>query len=182
VTSGGQAPRGPRRDPERGDLIGGHRIERPIGAGAMGTVWLAEHVTLGRRVALKILAHGLADDPSFQERFMREARLAARLEHPNVVAVYDAGTDPAGLWLSMRYVEGEDLRRRLRRLAAARGVAPGAAAGPRSLSSSPFRRPSADGRRNGLDDSVRGPATVPRATPRASASRCSRRRRSSPST
>jgi serine/threonine-protein kinase len=86
----------------------------------MGTVWLAEHVTLGRRVALKILAHGLADDPSFQDRFMREARLAARLDHPNVVPVYDAGADPAGLWLSMRYVEGEDLRRRLDRLARSR--------------------------------------------------------------
>lgn len=104
-----------------GALVGGHRVERELGRGAMGTVWLAEHVTLGRRVALKVLAHGLADDPSFQDRFMREARLAARLDHPNVVPVYDAGTDPAGLWLSMRYVAGEDLRRRLNRVAAARG-------------------------------------------------------------
>ncbi|WP_022930059.1 serine/threonine-protein kinase [Patulibacter americanus] len=104
-----------------GALVGGHRVERELGRGAMGTVWLAEHVTLGRRVALKVLAHGLADDPSFQDRFMREARLAARLDHPNVVPVYDAGTDPAGLWLSMRYVEGEDLRRRLNRVAAAHG-------------------------------------------------------------
>ncbi|MDO9408753.1 serine/threonine-protein kinase, partial [Patulibacter sp.] len=114
----------------------------------MGTVWLAEHVTLGRRVALKILADGLAHDPSFQDRFTREARLAARLDHPNVVTVYDAGTDPAGLWLSMRYVEGEDLRKRLNRVAAATGGAPGSAgsrssaAGPPTLSPSPFRRPS----------------------------------------
>nr|WP_282599929.1 serine/threonine protein kinase [Patulibacter sp. SYSU D01012] len=88
---------------------------RQLGQGAMGTVWLAEHVTLGRQVALKLLQHGLADDPSFRDRFEREARLAARLDHPNVVPVYDAGTDPAGLWLTMRYVEGEDLRRRLTR-------------------------------------------------------------------
>lgn len=133
-----------RRDPVRGDLIGGHRIERPLGAGAMGTVWLAEHVTLGRRVALKILADGLAHDVSFQDRFMREARLAARLDHPNVVTVYDAGTDPAGLWLSMQYVRGEDLRRRLNRVAAAAGKRPArpADAPAPGRSSSPFKRPS----------------------------------------
>lgn len=134
------------RDPRPGDLVGGHRIERPLGAGAMGTVWLAEHVTLGRRVALKILAHGLADDPSFQDRFMREARLAARLDHPNVVAVYDAGTDDAGLWLSMRFVEGEDLRKRLNRVAAAAGDGPAPARdatgpGRPAPSSTAFRRP-----------------------------------------
>ncbi|CAB4907512.1 unannotated protein [freshwater metagenome] len=149
MTADGSAPRDPRGArpvPARGDLIGGHRIERPLGAGAMGTVWLAEHVTLGRRVALKILADGLAHDESFQERFTREARLAARLDHPNVVTVYDAGSDPAGLWLSMRYVEGEDLRKRLNRVAAATGRAPSgpdaSAAGPPTLSPSPFRRPS----------------------------------------
>ena len=143
-------PDGRRRaDPAPGDLIGGHRIERPLGAGAMGTVWLAEHVTLGRRVALKILADGLAHDASFQDRFMREARLAARLDHPNVVTVFDAGTDPAGLWLSMQYVPGEDLRRRLNRVAAAAGKPPGRSGEPTlpgerpSLSPSPFRRPAA---------------------------------------
>ncbi|WP_026910230.1 serine/threonine-protein kinase [Patulibacter minatonensis] len=143
-----------RREPQPGDLIGGHRIERRLGAGAMGTVWLAEHVTLGRRVALKILAHGLAHDASFQDRFMREARLAARLDHPNVVAVYDAGTDDAGLWLSMRYVEGEDLRRRLNRVAAVSGQGPasraGAPASRPSQSPTAFRRPEAtDGGRTG---------------------------------
>ncbi|MEV4423432.1 protein kinase, partial [Patulibacter sp. NPDC049589] len=132
---------GGRAEPQPGDLIGGHRIERRLGAGAMGTVWLAEHVTLGRRVALKILAHGLAHDPTFQDRFMREARLAARLDHPNVVAVYDAGTDDAGLWLSMRYVEGEDLRRRLNRVAAAAGSAGEAPPSRPAASPSAFRRP-----------------------------------------
>lgn len=81
----------------------------------MGAVFLAEHTTLGRRVALKLLSLELAGDPSFRERFEREARLAARLDHPNVVAVYDAGSGPSGLWLAMRYVAGEDLRQRLRR-------------------------------------------------------------------
>ncbi|WP_320673276.1 serine/threonine-protein kinase, partial [Patulibacter defluvii] len=101
--------------PGPGDQIDDYRIERRLGSGGMGSVFLAEHTTLGRQVALKLLAVDLADDPSFRERFEREARLAARLDHPNVVAVYDAGSDDAGLWLAMRYVAGEDLRQRLRR-------------------------------------------------------------------
>ncbi len=102
--------------PDVPDQIAAYRILRPLGSGGMGTVHLAEHVTLGRRVALKLLAPELAHDDGFRERFMREARLAARLDHPAVVPVYDAGSDEAGLWLAMRYVPGEDLAARLRRL------------------------------------------------------------------
>jgi len=98
------------------EQIDDYRILRRLGSGGMGTVHLAEHVTLGRRVALKLLAPELGDDPAFRERFVREARLAARLEHPNVVTVYDAGSADAGLWLAMRYVDGEDLGARLRRV------------------------------------------------------------------
>ncbi|MDX8152425.1 protein kinase [Patulibacter brassicae] len=101
--------------PDVPDQIAAYRILRPLGSGGMGTVHLAEHVTLGRRVALKLLAPELAHDDGFRERFMREARLAARLDHPAVVPVYDAGSDEAGLWLAMRYVPGEDLAARLRR-------------------------------------------------------------------
>ncbi|MGE4426036.1 MAG: serine/threonine-protein kinase, partial [Solirubrobacteraceae bacterium] len=99
--------------PAAGDLIGGYRVLEPLGQGGMGTVWLAEHTTLDRRVALKLLDPELGRDASFRDRFVREAQLAARLDHPNVVTVFDAGADDAGLWLAMRYVDGEDLKQRL---------------------------------------------------------------------
>jgi serine/threonine protein kinase len=69
----------------------GFRIERELGRGGMGVVYLAEHVHLGRRVALKFLGPGLADSDDFRERFVRESRVAAALQHPNIVTVYDAG-------------------------------------------------------------------------------------------
>ncbi|EHN12197.1 putative serine/threonine-protein kinase pknH [Patulibacter medicamentivorans] len=97
-----------------GEIVDGYRIQRPIGRGGMGAVYLAEHLSLRRPVALKIVTAALAEDPAFRERFEREARLAARLDHPNVVAVYDAGVHEAGPWLAMRYVDGQDLSRRLR--------------------------------------------------------------------
>ena len=97
-----------------GDIIGGYRIEREVGQGGMGAVYLAEHERLRRPVALKVVAAALADDPGFRERFEREARLAARLDHPNVVGVYDAGVHEAGPWLAMRFVDGEDLSARMR--------------------------------------------------------------------
>ncbi|MCK9248527.1 MAG: serine/threonine protein kinase [Solirubrobacteraceae bacterium] len=99
--------------PAAGDLIGGYRVLEQLGQGGMGTVWLAEHTTLDRRVALKLLDAELGRDATFRDRFVREARLAARLDHPNVVTVFDAGADDAGLWLAMRYVDGEDLKQRL---------------------------------------------------------------------
>ncbi|MGE4427958.1 MAG: serine/threonine-protein kinase [Solirubrobacteraceae bacterium] len=96
------------------DTLGPYRIIRGIGRGGMGAVYLAEHASLGRHVALKVVATGLAEDADFRQRFDREARLAARLEHPNVVTVYDAGVSEHGPWLAMRYVDGEDLSARLR--------------------------------------------------------------------
>ncbi|MCK9249662.1 MAG: serine/threonine protein kinase [Solirubrobacteraceae bacterium] len=101
-------------EPRPDDTIGPYRIVRAIGRGGMGAVYLAEHASLGRKVALKVVASGMADDEDFRQRFDREARLAARLEHPNVVTVYDAGVSDHGPWLAMRYVEGEDLGARLR--------------------------------------------------------------------
>jgi tRNA A-37 threonylcarbamoyl transferase component Bud32/outer membrane protein assembly factor BamB len=76
----------------------------------MGVVYLAEHDRLKRKVALKVLAHELADDQRFRERFIRESELAASLDEPNVLPVYDAGELEGGLYIAMRYVVGTDLR------------------------------------------------------------------------
>lgn len=92
-----------------GMSVGPYRIASLIGRGGMGVVYLAEHVTLGRRVALKVVAPELAEDHAFRERFLREARLAASLDHPNIIPVYDAGEFESILYLAMRYVEGTDL-------------------------------------------------------------------------
>jgi tRNA A-37 threonylcarbamoyl transferase component Bud32 len=96
-------------DPRIGTEFAGHRIESVIGRGGASVVYLAEHLRLGRRVALKVLAPHLADDESFRERFIRESRIAAGLDHPNIVTVYDAGEVEGSLYISMRLVEGSDL-------------------------------------------------------------------------
>ena len=96
-------------DPRIGTILAGHRIEEVIGRGGASVVYLAEHLRLGRRVALKVLAPHLAEDQMFRERFIRESRIAAGLDHPNVVTIYDAGEVEEGLYISMRYVEGSDL-------------------------------------------------------------------------
>jgi len=105
--------------------IGGYRVEELIGRGGMGEVYRAYDGRLDRNVALKILAPRYADDSGFRERLLRESRLAASLDHSNVVPVYDAGEADAGFYLAMRYVDGADLRAVLRRegtLAPARAV------------------------------------------------------------
>jgi CheY-like chemotaxis protein len=92
-----------------GDTLAGYRIERELGRGGMGVVLLAEHLHLGRRAALKVIAPDLADAPGFRERFVEEARSAAALHHPHVVAVYDAGEVDGLLYLAMQHVDGRDL-------------------------------------------------------------------------
>jgi Protein kinase domain len=94
-----------------GDEVAGHRLERIIGRGGMSLVYLAEHLQLGRKVAFKVLAPYVAEDPGFRARFIRESRTAAGLDHPNIVTVYDAGEFDGLLYISMRYVEGSDLGR-----------------------------------------------------------------------
>jgi tRNA A-37 threonylcarbamoyl transferase component Bud32 len=96
-------------EPER------YRVERRLGRGGMATVYLARDTSLDRPVALKVLAEHLADDEDFRRRFLREARLAARLVHPNVVQVYDVGEGERGPYIVMEYVEGETLSDELRR-------------------------------------------------------------------
>jgi eukaryotic-like serine/threonine-protein kinase len=89
-------------------LGGRYRIERRIAGGGMATVWLGEDVELGRPVAVKVLSDVLATDPAYRARFRREATVAARLAHPNLVRVYDFGDDERP-YLVMEYVEGPSL-------------------------------------------------------------------------
>ncbi|MGB2875981.1 MAG: serine/threonine-protein kinase [Gaiellaceae bacterium] len=91
-------------------LSGGrYRLERPLGHGGMASVHLALDTELDRHVAVKLLAENLSGDEAFRARFLREARLAARLSHPNVVGVYDVGEDGGRPYIVMEYVEGETL-------------------------------------------------------------------------
>ena len=102
-------------DPRVGTKLAGYRIESLLGFGGMSVVYLAEDLRLKRRVALKLLAAGLAEDESFRDRFLRESELAASIDHPNIVPIYEAGTTEDMLFIAMRYVEGRDLNARLRR-------------------------------------------------------------------
>ena len=98
----------------RGSEFAGYRIDGIIGRGGMGVVYLAEHEGLKRKVALKLLAPPLAEDRRFRERFVRESQLAASIDHPNVIPIYEAGEADGRLFIAMRYVEGTDLRTLLR--------------------------------------------------------------------
>jgi sugar lactone lactonase YvrE len=93
-----------------GSEIAAYRIERFVGRGGMGVVYQAEDTRLGRRVALKLLSADLAEDDRFRDRFVRESRLAASLDHPNIVPIYAAGEADGQLYVAMRYVDGTDLR------------------------------------------------------------------------
>ena len=102
-------------DPQVGAQIAGYRIESLLGRGGMSVVYLAEDLRLKRKVALKLLAAGLAGDQSFRDRFLTESELAASIDHPNIVPIYEAGGTGELLFIAMRYVEGGDLKDRLRR-------------------------------------------------------------------
>ncbi|HRX83254.1 MAG TPA: serine/threonine-protein kinase, partial [Pirellulaceae bacterium] len=94
------------RVPER---LGGYRIIRELGSGAMGAVYLAKQVSLDRLVALKVIQRRFAKNPTFLARFTREAYAAAQLTHHNVVQIYDLGTDGQTSFFSMEYVRGKSL-------------------------------------------------------------------------
>jgi serine/threonine protein kinase len=98
-----------------GARIAGYRIEAQVGRGGMGRVYRASQLSLGRPVALKILSGDLAQDESFRARFLKEAQLAATLEHPNILPIYEVGEDMGLLFMSMRLVDGTDLGSLLRR-------------------------------------------------------------------
>jgi len=98
-----------------GDEFAGYRIERRLGRGGMGILYLALEPGLQRRVALKLIAPEAAADEVFARRFAEESRIAASIEHPNVVPIYAAGEEGGVPWIAMRYVAGSDLGRRLAR-------------------------------------------------------------------
>ena len=98
-----------------GDVFGGYRIEAVAGRGGMGVVYRAVQLDLGRPVALKLIAADRAADPDFRERFQRESRMAAAIDHPNVVPVHGAGEEDGQLYLVMRYVRGTDLHALIKR-------------------------------------------------------------------
>ena len=106
--------------PQSGDLapgteFAGYRIESVLGRGGTSVVYLAEHLRLGRKVALKLLAPQLASDLRFRERFVRESQIAAGMEHANIVPIYEADEVNGVLFIAMRYVPGSDLGALIRR-------------------------------------------------------------------
>jgi serine/threonine-protein kinase len=93
-----------------GTEIAGFRVESVLGRGGTSVVYLAEQTRLGRKVALKVLVTGsLEGGDQFRDRFLRESYLAASLDHPNIIPIYDAGEADGCLFIAMRYVEGRDL-------------------------------------------------------------------------
>ncbi len=97
-----------------GETLAGFRIREAIGIGGMAVVYRADQVSLGREVALKVLSPELGRDEVFSERFRREGMHVARLDHPNIIPIYDAGRDKGRLFLAMRLVEGMTLAERMR--------------------------------------------------------------------
>jgi hypothetical protein len=93
-----------------GAVVGGYQIETVVGRGGMGIVYRAAQRRPERTVALKVITPDLADDEGFRARFERESNMAARIEHPHVIPVYEVGDDDGLLYIVMRYVAGTDLR------------------------------------------------------------------------
>lgn len=107
--AGGGAPLPRLADLPAGTRIGAYELEGVAGRGGMGVVYRARHAGLDRTAAVKVLPPELAQDQSFRDRFLRESRIAASLQHPNVVVVYDAGEVDGILYIAMQYVDGVDL-------------------------------------------------------------------------
>jgi serine/threonine protein kinase len=95
---------------EPGQVFAGHRIDAVVGRGGMGIVYRATHLALDRPVALKVMAPDLVAEEGFRERFQRESRIAASLDHPHIVPVYHAGEQDGVLYITMRLIDGVDLR------------------------------------------------------------------------
>ena len=113
-------------DLRTGSRLVNYRLEAVLGRGGMSVVYLAEDLRLRRKVAVKLLTPELLEDVRFRERFVRESELAASIDHPNVIPIYEAGEVEGRLYIAMRYVAGTDLKALLRRedaLEPARAVA-----------------------------------------------------------
>jgi serine/threonine protein kinase len=98
------------RELQPGAVLAGYRIDAVVGRGGMGVVFRATHLRLDRVDALKVIAPELAGEAEFRSRFERESRVAAKMDHPNVIPIYSAGDDDGVLYIAMRYVEGTDVR------------------------------------------------------------------------
>ena len=104
------APGTPASEVRPGMMIGGYHVDAIAGRGGMGVVCRATQVALARTVALKVIAPQFAGDPVFRDRFRQECQLAASLDHPHIVPVFEAGDDSGLLFVSMRWIDGVDLR------------------------------------------------------------------------
>src|SRR4051794_36091099 len=100
---------------EPGSVFAGHRIEAVAGRGGMGVVYRATQLALDRTVALKVIASGLLEDQTVRSRFVRESKVAASIDHPNVIPIYYAGDEGGIAYIAMRYVAGDDIRSLVRR-------------------------------------------------------------------
>jgi len=99
----------------QGEQVGPYRIVEKLGRGGMATVFKAYHANLDRYVALKVLHPAFMEDPNFRARFQREARVVAKLEHPNIIPVYDFAEHDGKAYIVMKFVEGETLKARLQK-------------------------------------------------------------------
>lgn len=97
-----------------GDQIAGYQLKSVLGRGGMGIVYEATQLSLNRSVALKVIAPGVSSDSAFRERFRREGPLQARIDHPHIVSVFEAGDSEGHLFLAMRLVRGPSLRELIR--------------------------------------------------------------------
>jgi hypothetical protein len=100
--------------PRVGAEFASYRIQGVLGRGGMSVVFRADNLRLGNEVALKVLSAELSENDAFRERFVRESRLAASINHPNIIPIYDAGEEDGLLYIAMRYVAGSDLKSMIR--------------------------------------------------------------------
>ncbi len=98
-----------------GENVGPYRVIQQLGQGGMATVYKAYHASLDRYVALKVMHAAFSEDPSFLARFQREARVVAKLDHPNIVPIFDFADHDGSPYLVMKFIEGETLKARLGR-------------------------------------------------------------------
>jgi serine/threonine-protein kinase len=98
-----------------GTQVAGFRLDSLLGRGGMSVVYVAEQLRLGRKVALKLLTTELGWDEQFRERFVRESHIAATIDHPNIIPIFDAGEEDGLLYIAMRFVQGPDLKEILKR-------------------------------------------------------------------
>jgi Protein kinase domain len=101
--------------PMVGDEFAGYRLRSVLGRGGMSVVYQADNPRLGSVIAIKVLAPELASDDAFRARFLEESRIAASLNHPNVIPIYDAGSSGGLLYIAMRYVSGTDMRQMIKK-------------------------------------------------------------------